>query len=117
VTIDLRQQGQSVKILTPVVNAQGVYSQSINYTDIQSPIYVAAGSYDVIVTAEYQGVTDSVTFSADITNTCDEESYIDILRDRNADIIAAQSSDDSSDTPPVMQPVAPKTLPNTGAQI
>jgi hypothetical protein len=115
VTIDLQQQGQSVKILTPAVNAQGVYSQSINYTDILSPIYVAAGSYDVIVTAEYQGVQDSVTFSADITNTCDEESYIDILRERNADIIAAQSSDDSNDTP--MQPVAPKKLPNTGAEI
>jgi len=96
VTIDLQQQGKTIKLFTPVLNAQGEYTQSINYIDVGSLSYVAAGSYDVIVTATYQWAQDSISFKSNITDQCDEPNYLDMLKERNTDIIDAQKENSST---------------------
>ena len=118
VTITLQQQGKNVKIFSPALNAQWMYNQSINYTDLWSPLYVATGTYAVIVTATYKWVQDSVSFITNITQECTEQNYLDMLRERNAHIIDAQknSSTENNSTEAVKKPTAPKKLPNTGAE-
>jgi hypothetical protein len=116
VTIDLQKQGKSVKLFTPVLNAQWVYSQPLNYSDPWSSTYVATGNYSVIVTASYLWTETSITFSTEITNQCDQKDYLDMLKERNKSIINAQHNE-TNETPAVQQPVAPKKLPNTGAEV
>lgn len=122
VTIDLKQAGKSVKLFTPFLNAQGVYSQAINYTDSNSVNYVVGGTYEVIVTATHKWLSDTLNFTTNITNQCDIMSntpnpdYRTLLKNRNADIIDG-TTDPSSPTDAVSKPLPPKKLPNTGAEI
>ncbi len=118
VTIDLQQAGKSVKLFTPVLSNNGSYNQSIDYKNILAPTYVQAGIYDVVVTANYKWTTDTMSYTAHLTDQCDlytstpNPSYLDMLKDRNAEIIWAQNN-----TWTVMKPDAPKSLPQTGASI
>jgi len=118
VTIDLQQAGKSIKLFTPLLSSKWTYSQTIDYTNIFSSHYVQAWSYDVTVTATYKWTTDSMSYTTNITDQCDlntstpSPSYLDMLRERNADIIWAQKAAWA-----VKKPEAPKSLPKTGASL
>lgn len=121
VTIDLQKNGHSVKSFTPLLDSEGNYNQILDYSDTGASNYVIPSNYTVVITASYSWIQDTLQFETTITDVCvsnqlplslsePKPSYTDMLKQRNAAIIAANSTENNT-----LQ--APTTLPHTGASI